>query len=215
MTNLTILCILLPICGYFIGSLSPATFLSKKVAGIDIRKKGSKNPGSSNVFRVLGAKWGLINFLFDILKGFIPTLIGLFIARAVGDGFNGYLGAVLAGGGVLIGHALPIFAHFKGGKCVASMTGAMFVLYPILTAIIFVIAITIILTTRYVALASLTAFILIPISVWVFEDILNLNLPIQIFTMIFSILILVLHRENIKRLINGEENKLNLKKKKD
>ncbi len=211
MTNIIILYILLIICGYIIGSLSPATLLSKKVAGIDIRQKGSKNPGSSNVFRLLGAKWGLINFLFDLLKGLIPALIGLFIARSMGDGYNGYLGAVIIGGSILIGHALPVFSQFKGGKCVASMTGVLFVILPIMTLVIFIIAIIIILTTRYVAIASLFAFISFPILVWFFPY----ELPVQIFTLVFSIIILFLHRENIKRLFKGEENKLNFKKKKE
>ena len=88
MTKEIIFYILLPICGYFIGSLSPAVFLSRQVAGIDIREKGSKNAGSTNVYRVMGAKWGIINFFIDLLKGVIPTLIGLFIGRAIGGRFR-------------------------------------------------------------------------------------------------------------------------------
>jgi glycerol-3-phosphate acyltransferase PlsY len=205
--------ILFSVCGYFIGSLSPAVFLSKKVAGIDIREKGSKNAGSTNVYRVMGAKWGIINFVFDLLKGFLPTLIGLLVARAIGGAYEGWLGAVLAASGVLLGHAFPVFNRFRGGKCVASMTGAMFILYPALTGIVFVYALLIIVTTRWVSLASTTSFVLIPASVWVFKNLLGLTLPVQIFTTFFAALIIFLHRENIVRLFKGEESKLDLHKK--
>ena len=208
-----IIYILFPVCGYFIGSLSPAVFLSRKVAGIDIREKGSKNAGSTNVYRVMGAKWGIINFGFDLLKGFIPTLLGLIIARAAGIAYDGWLGAVLAATGVLLGHAFPVLNHFKGGKCVASMTGVMFVFYPVLTVIVFVYAIILILTTRWVSLASVTSFIIIPASVWIFKNLLGLTLPVQIFTTMAAALIIFLHRENIVRLIKGEESRLDLHKK--
>ena len=208
-----ILYFVLVISGYFIGSLSPAVFLSRQVAGIDIREKGSKNAGSTNVYRVMGAKWGIINFVVDLMKGFLPTLIGLFILRAIGGMYDGWLGAVCAASGVLLGHAFPVFNHFRGGKCVASMSGVMFVLYPILTAIVFAFAIALILITRWVSLASVTSFIIIPASAWIFGGLLNLTLPVQIFTTFFALLIIFLHRENIKRLLKGEESKLDLKKK--
>lgn len=206
-----VLFILLMIGGYLIGSLSPAVILSRKVAGIDIRKKGSKNAGSTNVFRVMGPKWGLINFVFDCLKGLLPTLIGLLVAGSIGDGYNGYLGAVIAGGAVLIGHAFPIFSHFKGGKCVASTTGIMLVINPYMTIVMLVLAVIIIAATNFVSLASVTVFTILPILVWFFD----LPLPVQIFTVVFSLLILFLHRGNIARLIKGEENKMNFKKNKD
>lgn len=201
------------ICGYFIGTLSPAVFLSKQVAGIDIRKKGSKNAGSTNVYRVMGAKWGIINFVVDVLKGFLPALAGLLIARAIGGMYDGWLGAVLVATGVLSGHAFPVFNRFKGGKCVASMTGVILLLFPILTGIVFIYALIIILTTKWVSLASITSFIVTAVSVWVFGNLLGLTLPVQIFTTFFACLIIFLHRENIVRLIKGEEGKLDLKKK--
>lgn len=206
-----ILFILLMVGGYLIGSLSPAVILSRKVAGIDIREKGSKNAGSTNVFRVMGPKWGLINFVFDCLKGLLPTLIGLLVARSIGDGYNGYLGAVIAGGAVLLGHAFPVFSHFKGGKCVASTSGIMLIINPYMTIVMIVLGVVIILLTNFVSLASVTVFTLFPILVWFF----NYPLPVQIFTVIFSLLILFLHRGNIARLIKGKENKMTFRKNKD
>ncbi|MCK5128226.1 MAG: glycerol-3-phosphate 1-O-acyltransferase PlsY [Clostridiales bacterium] len=206
--NIIFYCIALVI-GYVIGSFSPAVLLSRKVANIDIRQKGSKNAGSTNVFRVLGAKWGLINFVFDLLKGAVPTLIALLVFRNIGDGFNGYHGAVIIASGVLLGHVFPVFSHFKGGKGVASTTGVFLVLFPIPLLIIFVIAVVIILTTRYVSVASVLSFIIISISVWIIPGLMKVNLPVQIFTTAASVLILILHRENIVRLLKGNENKLN------
>ncbi len=213
MSKEIILYIVLIVGGYFLGSLSPAVFLSKQVAGIDIREKGSKNAGSTNVYRVMGAKWGLINFVIDVLKGLVPTLAGLLVLRAAGGAYDGWLGAVLTASAVLIGHAFPVFNHYKGGKCVASMTGVMFVLFPILTGIVFAIALVIILITKLVSLASLTAFVILPISVWVFGSLLGLTLPVQVFMSVFGPFIIFLHRHNIVRLIKGEEGKLDLKKK--
>lgn len=213
MSKEIILYILLPICMYFLGSLSPAVFLSRQVAGIDIRQKGSKNAGSTNVYRVMGAKWGIINFFIDLLKGVVPTLIGLLLARSIGGSFDGWLGAVLASSGVLIGHAFPIFNHFKGGKCVASMTGVMFVMFPLLTLLIFAVAIAVIIITKWVSLASILSFLFLSIAVWIFGNMLELTLPVQIFISIFAPFIIILHRENIARLIKGEEQKLDLKKK--
>ncbi len=205
--------VVLVIAGYFIGSLSPAVFLSKKVAGIDIRNKGSKNAGSTNVYRVMGAKWGIINFVADILKGLLPALLALFISRAIGGAYDGWLGASIAAGSVLLGHAFPIFNHFKGGKCVASMTGAMFAFAPIPTFILLAIAIVLIVTTRLVSLASILSYTIVMICSWVLGDYLGLVLPQQIFMTIFPILIIFLHKDNIKRLIRGEESKLDIHKK--
>ena len=93
------------------------------------------------------------------------------------------------------------------------MTGVMFVMYPALTGIVFLYALAIILTTRWVSLASVTSFIIIPAAVWLFKNLLGITLPVQIFTTFFAALIIFLHRENIKRLIKGEESKLDLHKK--
>lgn len=208
-----ILYIVLLVCCYFIGSLSPAVFFSKKVAGIDIREKGSKNAGSTNVYRVMGAKWGIINFAVDILKGLLPTLIGLYIARSINGAYSGWLGGSIAASGVLLGHAFPIFNHFKGGKCVASMTGVMFAFAPIPTLILLVLAILLIVTTRLVSLASLLAYTTVLVCAWALKDLLGFVLPQQIFLTVFTLLIIFLHRENIKRLIKGEESRLDIHKK--
>jgi len=193
---------LIAACGYIIGSLSPAVYMSRKYAGYDIRQMGSKNAGSTNVFRVMGPKWGVINFILDFMKGLLPALAGYLLL--------GETGAIAAGAGVVTGHAFPLFSKFRGGgKCVASSTGIMMVLSPWITLAAFVIAVVIVLTTRYVSLASITIFTLYP----VISFLMPFSSAFRIFICMLGALILLLHRENIVRLIRGTENPL-LKSKK-
>ena len=205
------------VCCYFIGSLSPAVFLSKKFAGYDIREKGSKNAGSTNVFRVMGAKFGIINFILDLLKGLLPTLLTKYIATSIG-GINVELAMICAAAGVVIGHAFPIFSHFKGGKCVASSAGLLIAFNPVFTIVLIALAITSIVVSRYVSTASITVFFVYPLAAWIFPlangFTEHYSLLFKIFLSCLGILILFLHRENIKRLIKGEEKPLFHKKEK-
>ena len=209
MNNSWIFIVIAIVC-YIIGSLSPAVFLSKKFAGYDIRTKGSKNAGSTNVFRVMGAKFGIINFIMDLLKGLLPTLLAKFIAGKLG--IHVELAMVCAGGGVVLGHAFPVFSHFKGGKCVASSAGLLIAFNPLFTIGIIVAAIISIVITRYVSAASITVFLIYPILAW-FLPLANgfteqYTLLFKIFLSCLGALILFLHRQNITRLIKGEETPL-------
>lgn len=203
---------------YIIGSLSPAVFLSKKFAGYDIRTKGSMSAGSSNVFRIMGAKFGIINFFLDLLKGLLPTLLAKFIAIQIGS-MDPELAMICAGGAVVLGHAFPIFSHFKGGKCVASSAGLLIAFNPLFTVLLIITAITAIFVTRYVSTASITVFFVYPIAAWIFP-LANwfsgyYSLQFKIFLSCLGVLILFLHRENIKRLIQGNEKPLFQKKDKE
>ena len=213
MVNTWIFVVIALIC-YIIGSLSPAVFLSRKFAGYDIRTKGSKNAGSTNVFRVMGAKFGIINFILDLLKGLLPTLLAKYIATELG--LHVELAMVCAASGIVLGHAFPIFSRFKGGKCVASSAGLLVAFNPIFTIIIIVLAITAIVITRYVSAASITVFLVYPIAAWFFPLANGLTehytLLFKVFLSCLGALILFLHRENIKRLIKGEEKPLFQKK---
>jgi len=216
MVNTWIFVVIALIC-YIIGSLSPAVFLSRKFAGYDIRTKGSKNAGSTNVFRVMGAKFGIINFILDLLKGLLPTLLAKYIATELG--LHVELAMVCAASGIVLGHAFPIFSRFKGGKCVASSAGLLIAFNPIFTIIIIVLAITAIVITRYVSAASITVFLVYPIAAWIFPLANGLTehytLLFKVFLSCLGALILFLHRENIKRLIKGEEKPLFQKKDKE
>jgi len=207
--------ILIAVVCYFIGSFSPAVFISRKYAGYDIRTKGSNNAGSTNVFRVMGAKFGIINFMLDLLKGLLPTLLAKYIAVKLGT-IDPELAMICAASGVVLGHAFPIFSHFKGGKCVASSAGILLAFNPLLAGMMIIAAILSIIITRYVSTASITVFLLYPISAWIFPLAKcfteNYTLQHRIFLSCLGALILFLHRENIVRLFKGEEKPLCHKK---
>ncbi len=209
--------IIIAVVCYIIGSLSPAVFLSRKFAGYDIRTKGSNNAGSTNVFRVMGAKFGIINFILDLLKGLLPTLLAKFIAIKIG--INPELAMVCAAGAVVLGHAFPLFSHFKGGKCVASSAGLLIAFNPLFTIGIIVVAIISIIITRYVSTASITVFLIYPIAAWIFPlangFTEHYTLLFKIFLSCLGALILFLHRENIVRLVKGQEKPLFHKKDKE
>jgi len=217
MNNLWIF-ILVSVACYIIGSLSPAVFLSKKFAGYDIREKGSKNAGSTNVFRVMGAKFGIINFFLDLLKGLLPTLAAKYIALQAGIP-NVELLMICAAACVVLGHAFPLFSHFKGGKCVASSAGLLIAFNPVFTIILIAVAITSIVISRYVSTASITVFFVYPICAWIFPLANGFTdfytLQFKIFLTCLGALILFLHRENIVRLIKGNERPLFQKKDKE
>lgn len=204
----TIILIVISILGYIIGSLSPAVFLSKKFAGYDIRTKGSMNAGSTNVFRVMGAKFGIINFFLDMLKGFLPTFLAMIIATKIGLPRD--IAGICAASGVVLGHAFPVLSRFKGGKCVASSAGLLLAFNPLFTAILITVAILSIVLSRYVSAASITVFLIYPIASWFIPNCAfhQSTLAFNIFLSCLGALILFLHRKNIVRLLKGNENQL-------
>lgn len=188
--------VIVSVIAYFLGNFATSYIVSMRYAKIDIRKHGSGNAGATNVLRVLGAKAAAITFLGDILKGVIAVIIGRYIA--------GSNGAILAALFVVVGHNWPVLLKFKGGKGIATTIGAMLAINPLLVVIIFCIGIIVLVTTKYVSLASILGMALYPIFMIGFKE------PTQyiIFSFIISALAIYRHRENIKRLLNGTESKL-------
>ncbi|NLG36401.1 MAG: glycerol-3-phosphate 1-O-acyltransferase PlsY [Clostridiales bacterium] len=193
--------VILAVASYMLGSVSAAVFISRKAGGFDIREKGSGNAGSTNVLRVMGVKWGVITLLIDMAKGALPTLIGLLWARETG--------AYVAGGAVLLGHAFPILERFRGGKCVASSGGVLLVLNPLLTLAALAIDFSIMFISRIVSIGTIIIFILYPVGAFLFPGPAHFGW----FALGVSILVLILHRGNIKRLLTGTEKRLNPSKK--
>ena len=195
--------VVLMIVTYILGSIPNALWIGKVFKGIDVREHGSKNTGSTNAARVLGAKLGILTLILDISKGAIPTLIATML-------LDSSISVILVGICAILGHSFSIFMKFKGGKAVATTVGVFIVLVPgaiLLAAVIFFLVFGI---TRYVSLSSMIGAISLPIWIVLFYK----NIPLTIFGIIIAILIIVRHKSNIQRLLNGTESKFSINKKK-
>lgn len=209
-TTQIVLTIFIAIAAYFIGGLSPALLISRTVTGKDIRDTGSGNAGATNVMRIIGVRYGIITFLLDVLKGVIPTLV----ARLCVDQHTVYASyasyaAYLAGFMVILGHTFPLLLGFRGGKGVATSVGMLFVIQPLLTAVLLLLSLAIMFATGYVSLGSIVATVLIPVSGFLIPAV---GWHFGVFGLFVSALVLWKHRENIVRLIGGTENKIDPKK---
>ena len=199
---------------YLIGSFSSAIFLSKKIFKTDIRNHGSKNAGSTNMFRVFGKKWGMLVFVIDVLKGFVCTSLFYILNHeniGLQEQFLLQIGLSFAS---VLGHVFPIYYHFKGGKGVATLLGVIIGLQPLIALYSFSLFIVVFLLTRYVSLSSITAGIIYP--VWIYYCIGTQETWLYfIFGCIIALFLLLTHRNNIIRLLNGTENRFNFKKKEE
>ncbi len=190
------------ISGYIFGCFSTG-YLVSMLYHVDIRKYGSGNVGTTNALRTLGWKAGVLTFLGDFLKAIIPII--LFRNFVFQDCDYTQLLGLYVGLGVVLGHNYPIWLHFKGGKGIAVTAGVMAAFDPLLIPIFVVIFVGVVAVTRYVSLGSLCVAVLFPI--WV-----GFRYTGQIHMLIIAILYTISafysHRTNIKRLLNGTENKL-------
>ena len=197
---------------YLLGSLPLGIIVSKLWKGIDIREHGSKNPGATNVYRVIGPIPALIVLVLDIGKGLVATL---WLGRiSIGQPFlNPVSLIILAGIAVILGHVFPVFVGFKGGKGVATGLGVLISLAPVETIIALLLFLIIVGITRYVSLGSLSSATFILLAL-IFEKY-YLHKPISpvllIMVLVIAIFIFYTHRSNIKRLLNGTENKFGRK----
>jgi len=186
---------------YIIGSIPTGYLIVKSKTGEDIRTIGSGSTGATNVKRVLGKKWFFAVLLLDAFKGALPVVLAkAFIT--VGASYG--LAPVLASIAVIIGHSKSCFLGFKGGKSVASGVGTILALNLAVGAIIAVIWATITYTTKYVSVGSIIALLISPILMFMFKA----PIGYVIYCALGAIYIVYLHRENIKRLIAGNENKV-------
>ena len=180
---------------YIIGSIPNGLIVSRVVAGIDIRQYGSHNIGATNVWRTLGKGPGAAVFLLDFIKGILGVLFGYLLVGTP-------LAMIFGGMAAIIGHSLPMFLRFHGGKGVATGLGVIAFLMPKVTIVVFLVWLAIVLVTRYVSLGSIIAAALVPILAWLF------SYPIEyfVFGLLAAVLIIVRHKTNIVRLLNGTEN---------
>lgn len=200
-TTLVIKVVVAAVVAYLIGSIPTGYLIVKSATGQDIRQVGSGSTGATNVKRVMGKKWFFIVLLLDALKGAIPVMIANFVPYLHS---NSGLTAVVAAACVLLGHSKSIYLGFTGGKSVASGVGTILALSPTVGLSIAVIWAIITYASKYVSLGSIIALALSPILMFLF----NQPIAYVIYCIIGAIYVIYLHRENIKRLLAGTENKV-------
>ena len=189
------------VIAYIIGSIPTGYLIVKSKTGDDIRTIGSGSTGATNVKRVLGKKWFFTVLLLDAFKGALPVVLAkLFVTAGTHLG----LAPVLAAVAVIIGHSKSCFLGFKGGKSVASGVGTILALNLTVGAIIAVIWAIITYLTKYVSVGSIIALVVSPFLMYFFWA----PPAYIIYCALGAIYIVYLHRENIKRLIAGNENKV-------
>ncbi len=193
--------ILVLIFSYLLGAIPNGYIFGKIFAKKDIRKHGSGNVGATNVARVAGYKVGLIVALLDIAKGFLAVLIAKSLLLPDNAMIFIFAAAILA----IIGHNWSVFLSFNGGKGVATSVGILLNLFPISLLVFFLVWVIMIFSTKIVSIGSLLGAVSIPISIVVFYSTESSYIT---FGILIALLIIFSHRSNIKRLINGNENKM-------
>ncbi len=200
--------VLIILFAYLVGSFPTSIVVGRMTRRIDIREHGSKNAGGTNAFRVLGWKAGLFVAMVDILKGVLATLL---IAKIRVDPLtlDYELVQIIAGTSAVIGHVWTVLAKFKGGKGVATGGGMIIALFPWASLICFIIFSALVLTTRYVSLGSIIATSSLPFILLTFDRMFGKSVSNSLltFSILISCLIIFTHRSNIRRLINGTENR--------
>ena len=194
-----LMALIVVVVAYLIGSISTGYLIVKAKTKQDIRTIGSGSTGATNVKRVLGKKWFFIVLLLDALKGATPVLLAKYLTI---DPYG--INAVLASVFVIIGHSKPIFLQFKGGKSVASGVGTILALNWMVGLLIAIIWATITYFSKYVSLGSIIALSISPVLMYLFKN----PIGYVVYCLVAAIYIIYLHRENIVRLVKGEENKV-------
>ncbi len=188
--------VILLLCSYCIGSIPTGLLLAKAFGGVDIRTQGSGNIGATNVYRTMGRKVGILTLVGDCLKGLLPVLT----AKALG--LPGEWIALI-GIAAFLGHIFPVFLRFKGGKGVATALGVFLATSPLAVLGALCVFITVLVSWRYVSLASLTAAAVMPLLI----TLIYRNPIFVAMSVVISVIVILKHHENIKRLRNGTENK--------
>lgn len=201
----------LAVISYLIGSVNSSIIISKAVTGKDIRQSGSGNAGATNMLRTMGKKYAIITLIIDILKGVVSILLAKLAINFGAPLYCTYIAGVCA----VLGHNFPVFFGFKGGKGVATSLGVVLLLDWKIGLFTLVIAIAIMAITKYVSLGSIMAAVIFMVAQIIMMAInKSFNAVQLVCVLILGILLIVRHRANIVRLVNGTENKLGAKKEK-
>jgi glycerol-3-phosphate acyltransferase PlsY len=197
--------LLLAILAYFIGSIPTAVWISKSQFNVDIRDYGSGNAGATNTFRVLGAKWGTVVMVIDMLKGLLAVKLALLMPYYVENDFartNLQIGLGLA---AVLGHIFPIWAEFRGGKGVATLFGLVLAISPFTALGCVGIFLLVLFFTRFVSLSSILASMAFPVFILIIFNV--DNEAYRIFAIAVALLVILTHQKNITRLLRGSESK--------
>jgi glycerol-3-phosphate acyltransferase PlsY len=208
----------LAILSYLLGSIPSSVWLGMRFANVDVREHGSGNAGATNTFRVLGKKLGTAVLLMDVAKGLAAVSLVYLLKYVPITNHSGWgettivnlqlLFGILA----VVGHIFPVFAQFKGGKGIATLLGMVIgISYPLALCCI-AIFLVVLFATKYVSLSSMLATISYPIlAFFVFH---RTEILLLLFGIVAAIMVVITHKKNIVRLVNGQESKANLFRKK-
>lgn len=201
---------------YLVGSIPASLWAGRLLHGVDVRRHGSGNAGATNAFRVLGWRAGTIAMIVDLGKGLLAAgLIPMFFLAPEGLGLGVWeadtVMHILGGLAAVVGHIFPVWARFKGGKGVNTSAGVLFALTPVTTAITLGVFAVVLFSSRYVSLASVTAAVAFPSTVairrYVF-GIESLDPSLLVFGILLGLAVIVAHRANIQRLLDGSESRV-------
>ena len=207
--------IIFGLIAYVLGSIPSAVWIGKKYYGVDVREQGSKNAGATNTFRVLGKKAGIIVLLMDVVKGILavstPYFVNQFFNLSWSHEYLIHVQLITALSAIL-GHVFPVFANFKGGKGVATSLGVIIALHPPTALVCFILFFIVFLIFNYVSLGAIVASVSFPLVIhFVFKE---KDIWLNLFSVFLGLAVIIAHKKNIKRLINKEESKMRLFKKK-
>ena len=213
-------CIIIGMVAYLIGSVNFSVLISKKVAGFDLREKGSGNAGTTNMLRTVGKGAAVVTLILDILKGVVAIWAAIGIGNLVSWlaklSIDNSILVQVAGIFVIIGHTYPIYFGFKGGKGVATALGILLTTNYQIGLICLVFAIVLMALTRMVSVGSLAAAVLYPVlTIFLSKENFIVTGNYLVYSILVALIILFNHRSNIKRLLSGTENKISFKKKEE
>jgi glycerol-3-phosphate acyltransferase PlsY len=181
---------------YVLGSVPTGLWLGLKLRNIDIREHGSRNIGATNTLRVLGKRLGAFTLAMDVLKGWLPVAVALWL------NVWEYL-PILCGLAAILGHTFSVFLRFRGGKGVATSTGVFLGLAPMPTLIAAIVFAVVVAATRMVSAGSIAAAAALSVTVFFFPA----SVPVRTVTVVVALLVILKHRANIGRIMKGEENR--------
>lgn len=203
--------VLFVILAYLLGSIPTSYWVGKYFFHLDIRNHGSGNAGATNTYRVLGAKVAIPVLLIDIMKGYFAVSLAHLIPNISSETLIHY--QLIFGTGAVMGHIFPIFANFRGGKGVATLTGSLLAINPLIIAFCLIVFILVVALTKMISAGSLIASLSIPFQVFF---IFGIHDPFYIiFTSAFFLIVAFKHAANIRRIFAGEENTISFRKKSD